>query len=161
MSYRFRDRNGGSIIDTLIDQVGSVINFIIPYDVWGLSGGHSNIGGFVRCFSNDALGVVTFDKPYWINPLQPYFDFECERLVGTEAISNSDPVAIFPNPVSQELCIEGKAQGPLYIYNYSGELEFTLKDKRLRSNCYDVSTLVSGMYFLQTIDRVIRFVKVN
>ncbi len=160
MSHLFRRRSTGSNrIDTTYEQIGNLYNFILPGDGWGISIGHGNSGGHIRCFTNDNLGLVSFAKRSWINPLADYFEFECDRIVSTENPLDEVPLSIFPNPVSNELCLNGKQANPIEIFNINGGLECSLISKN--DSCYDVSHLQAGMYFLRTKHTVTRFVKVD
>ncbi len=159
MSYRFwSTKRTTSFIDTIYDQIGNLHRFILPFDGWRASTGHGDIGGHIRCFTSNALGLVEFEKRSWINPLADYFEFECDRIVTTENLSDEVPLSIFPNPVSNELCLN-EAQGRhIKIFKINGGLECSLESKN--ESCYDVSHLQAGLYFLRTPKTVIRFVKV-
>jgi len=60
----------------------------------------------------------------------------------------TDEVIIYPNPVSSIATIEGASNSTVRIYDMNGKIVFT-KNVISDSETLDVSTLSSGMYYVQ------------
>ncbi len=147
-------------LDTVYNQIGPKQTFIVPYG--GLANiGHSNIGGFLRCFSNDALGQVDIPLPdFAIEPL--LFDLDCSPQLTSvsDNLSPSNAVSIYPNPANDELHVS--ASHLIYTYSLldiSGRT--LLREANISGNALriDISELDSGVYLLNLDNRIYRFVK--
>lgn len=77
-------------------------------------------------------------------------DGNCE-LLSNNAFETTNEIVIYPNPVENRLIIEGKwiLNATIQIYNSLGQLVLEVKNKTELVLDIDVSTLKSGMYFIQ------------
>jgi hypothetical protein len=77
-------------------------------------------------------------------------DGNCE-LLSNNAFETTNEIVIYPNPVENRLIIEGKwiLNATIQIYNSLGQLVLKVKNKTELVLDIDVSTLKSGMYFIQ------------
>ncbi len=157
LSYMLNDY---VFLDTIYDQIGPLKTFIVPYgSIVNL--GHGNIGGFLRCFSNDALGQVDIPLPdFAIEPL--LFDLDCSPQLTSvsDNLSPSNAVSIYPNPANDELHVS--ASHLIYTYSLldiSGRT--LLREANISGNALriDISELDSGVYLLNLDNRIYRFVK--
>lgn len=69
----------------------------------------------------------------------------------TEMPSEGVGLYVYPNPVSDLLCLESKLSNystnyDLMVFNYLGQVEYIF-DSKLDNNCHDVSSLPNGIYF--------------
>ncbi len=158
MSYMINENP--FFIDTIYDQIGPLKSFIVLYESF-LGLGHNNIGGFLRCFSNDALGQVDIPLPdFAIESL--LFDLDCSPQLTSvsDNLSPSNAVSIYPNPANDELHVS--ASHLIYTYSLldiSGRT--LLREANISGNVLriDISELDSGVYLLNLDNRIYRFVK--
>jgi Secretion system C-terminal sorting domain len=79
--------------------------------------------------------------------------------VGLNENTLAKNIKLFPNPVTEKLFIEGISEGNVKVINLVGEMII----EKNNTNSIDVSSLNSGIYFLQitsgNVQSVIKFIK--
>lgn len=149
LNYLVVDFNGTWYTDTIVEKIGFIGSYMLPYD--GYNGGLDvNEGGAFRCFEDDQFSTY-----------KPHFSGECDFTVGITELDQEKPFSIFPNPVSTTLNIDDETflKGDFKIFDEIGSLKMTGK----LSKCIDVSKLGIGLHIISIeVDNTIksyRFVK--
>ena len=139
-----------SSIDTIFQDIGSGLNYILPFDV-NIADGEE--GGILRCFKNDRVGVIDFQSTLMYRCpecLLSDFEYSCDQLnsFGETLISNST-FNLFPNPVSNTLHIQSQKEQitQVDIYNLNGQLILQEQADHV-SKEIDVESLAPGMYYV-------------
>ena len=138
------------ILDTICSGIGSRIFYIDPFDYLDLAADGGE-GGFLRCFSNDAIGGIQFVHPGAVNGGDfTDFEYDCGQLTSLQntPTSNTD-FDIYPNPVVDVLHIESSSLPieHIAVYTLQGQQVYA-EALEGRATSLDTSAWVSGMYYV-------------
>ena len=138
--------------DTLIKDIGSRNELIVLFD-WPPADIEGGDRGVLRCFSNDALGVVDF-VPFHESGPYPFnlsdFEYYCDALSSTEETPSNSSFSVYPNPSYDYLTIASSEQriDQIAIYNLNGALVNSFEPDHTQYEL-DVSQLPAGVYVIQ------------
>jgi hypothetical protein len=118
----------------VIEGVGGENGLLYPYYV-PLETGRSMI-----CLThvNSPISTIYMNPYFAQSGCTPY-------IMGNRIIENADKIKIYPNPTSEKLFIENHANYDLVMRDVLGK-DITIKVSS--KNCYDLSNLNKGIYFL-------------
>ena len=138
--------------DTLLKDIGSRNQLIVLFD-WPPPDINGGDRGVLRCFSNNALGVVDFVPFHEGNPYSDNlsgFEYDCDALSSTEGTRSSSSFSVYPNPAYELLTIKSSEQRieQVAIYNLSGVLTNSYELDHTQYEL-DVSHLPAGVYFVR------------
>ncbi|MEL6256010.1 MAG: T9SS type A sorting domain-containing protein, partial [Bacteroidota bacterium] len=145
--------------DTLVRYLGFLNQYIDPDDAGhrAVDGGE---GGFLRCYSNDELGVV--QSP--IRGNVGYYRYDCGRFDVVTSNRNSitpNVISSYPNPVLDAWQIDHTGHKLLdaNLIDVNGKklFQFQLKPGK---NEFSIGELPAGLYFLmiegETVEKVLK-----
>lgn len=121
--------------DTLIENIGFLHDYLLPYDQFdGAVDG--NEGGPFRCYSDNNFATY-----------KPSYTEVCDYIMGTEELNANASFQIFPNPVSNWIQIPFNYVNEFMKYSiYSSEGKIVQMGQT--SEQIDVSNLPAGSYTL-------------
>ena len=86
------------------------------------------------------------------------FTYDLPLPTATDDFDGTDAIVIYPNPVIDQLMIDGLVKGAsISIIDMSGKL---IMDSENYGEFVDVSGLVAGVYFVRVENRLFKFVKI-
>ena len=88
-----------------------------------------------------------------------FYNNEVTVHVISPSQSDSNKIAIYPNPVNYELRIVNYEGGEIQIINLTGQTLLSLPSFPFQERTIDVSALSSGVYFLKIGNSTVKFVK--
>ncbi len=144
-TVRFKNKNFTDYVDTVYESIGARRHYILPFDEEEVSADGGE-GGFLRCFNNDLVGLVEFNK----GDIQIRYSYDCETLTstktGSESISN---ILIIGNPFVDILTFNNLARykQQFKVFNFQGALLFS-DEAQPGVNQIDLSKLNSGLLFM-------------
>lgn len=126
-------------IDTIVRHIGNISRYILPWHSPPTFVDFAD-GGPFRCYSN-------FDElVYQKNP-----SMACDFIVSNDDLTLSNQITVYPNPTNNALQIDVDDlinEAIFYsIYSINGKLH--QQNIALQKNKIDVSSMESGLYFLQ------------
>ena len=125
----------GFLQDTLIENIGFLHEYLLPYDQFdGAVDG--NEGGPFRCYSDNNFAIY---KPNYLEV--------CDYIMGTTELEGSASFQVYPNPVSDQINIP---ESLIQEYNHYRILsnEGKLIQKGQTTEQIDVANLPAGNYTL-------------
>jgi hypothetical protein len=114
---------------------------------WGLLTPYFTVfetGRETICLGTNRTSTIIYMNPaYTATGCTPY-------IMGNKVIKNKDKIFIYPNPVSDKLHIENFQDYNFALRDILGK-EIILKS--INKNCYDLSQIPKGIYFLNVYDK--------
>ncbi len=134
------DSTSEQIVDTWIENLGNLDDFLYPMNKLIISGSVSNLLCF---FQNEEL---TYKNPRYA---KCYYD-NAEELPASTQITVVENCNVFPNPVHDILTIacSGKTVSRIEIFNISGEKVYT----QTNAEPISMSSFSKGLYLLKIYD---------
>jgi hypothetical protein len=120
----------------------------------------SSTGWWYNHFQGDSINVTNENMVISLRPGE-FALYTSKKLEGFRNVTSSGPevfsqpngVKVFPNPVKDEVFLEGNTGQQIekiVLYDFSGRV--VLQKKLWGKNSFDVSFLPGGMYILEVLD---------
>ena len=125
----------GFLQDTLIENIGFIRDYMLPYDQYD-GAIDANEGGPFRCYSANNFAIY---KPNYLEV--------CDYIMGTTELEGSASFQVYPNPVSDQINVP---ESLIQEYNHYRILssEGKLIQKGQTTEQIDVANLPAGNYTL-------------
>lgn len=129
----------GPFYDTIVERVGAIVHYMLPYDLADQLIGYGE-GGDFRCYSDNFFPSY---KPHYANP--------CDFVITTNSIPEQAALAIraFPNPAHDQTHVIGIPEGQnahFRIFSADGRL---VLEGELANEAIPVAQLQDGYYLLE------------
>lgn len=139
VDYKYRTTGAFIVRDTIIERIGTLRQYMIPWDVC-LSTVDGNEGGELRCFNDNEVGEYKHN-----------FFSNCNVLVSNEDLFAQN-IKVFPMPFSEILVFRndnGIDISAVAIKDLAGNIIYT--EKHL-PEYINTQNFPQGIYFLEVID---------
>ncbi|MEL7123122.1 MAG: T9SS type A sorting domain-containing protein [Bacteroidota bacterium] len=150
-----KDPNDGSLVELRSYESSNGCASVVHYRING--GGHTWPGSWGNKDIDASEVIWNFVSKYDLNGL-----VECDLVVSTETINDSDNLRIYPNPARNSILVNtvsGKFSN-YSIYSIAGKLVQTGELNTFRQEI-DVSGLKPNMYLFKVGSKTFKFIKVE
>ena len=132
--------------DTIIEKIGFTGSYMLPFDMCTMAF-DGNEGGPFRCYSDSNFATY-----------KPFYDNECDYLVGLEENAFLRSVQIYPNPSAGQLYIETEL--PFENAQLSDATGRTIQSFDLHAGVNEMRfpSLQSGTYFIRMGEQCVKWV---
>jgi hypothetical protein len=142
VDYRYNNNSSSFLRDTLIERIGSLRQYMLPWDIClGMVDG--NEGGELRCYADHVVGEFKHN-----------FFSDCTVLIGIDESKYTSAIRLFPNPVENILFMSFDEAEPsnaifkVYIYDIFGKLWFITETNDINNVRVNMTEINRGTYFV-------------
>jgi len=127
--------NSMMITDTIIEKIGPTLHYMLPYDICPLD---LNEGGPFRCFYDDLFTTY-----------MPYYNENCDFIVGQEELDLESTINIWPNPTNDILHVTSLTNSLSTAYTICDLKGCIIKQGNIKNGIINVQNLPLGVYILK------------